>query len=82
MMLDPATLTEQGLKDGIAAFGQMSNFLAVRLRDAEGRLAGADQDVTEFRKLVALVRDLSDEYRVRLHIVQSEQTRPTPRPDG
>ena len=61
---------------------QMSNFLAVRLRDAEGRLAGADQDVTEFRKLVALVRELSDEYRVRLHMVQSENTRPIPRPDG
>lgn len=73
MTVDPATLNEKGLKDGLAEFGRIANFLAVRLKDAEARLATAEQDVTEFRKLVGLVRSLSESYRDRLAVVQAEQ---------
>lgn len=75
MTLDPARLNEQGLKDGLASFGKMSIFIGVRLRDAETRLAAADQDVTEFRKLAGLVRALSDAYRDRLTVLQAETAR-------
>lgn len=79
MNLDPATLTEQGVKDGIAAFRELDGVLKVRLREAEGRLAGAEQDVTQLRKLVTFVRGLSDAYRTQLAVIQSGPIRS---PDG
>lgn len=79
MQIDPTTLTEQGVKDGIASFREMECFLKSRLREAEGRLAAADQDVTQVRKLVTFVRALSDSYRVQLAVIQSGSPA---RPDG
>ena len=43
--------------------------LKSRLREAEGRLAAADQDVTQVRKLVTFVRVLSDSYQVQLAVI-------------
>ena len=79
-MLDATRLTDQGLKDGLVEFARIGGFLALRTKDAEARLAAAEQDVTELRKLVGLVRGLADGYRARLKAIEAEKA--LPRPDG
>lgn len=70
-MTGPALLTEQGLKDGVAALGQIRAILKCRLCDAETRLSAADQDVTELRKLDSFARLAADEYRARLTAIEA-----------